>query len=122
MLFFTSDTHFYDPKIIKKYGRKFAAIESMNSALIENWNSVVSMKDEVYILGDFLIGGSGSKANKILEQLNGFKYLIRGNHDEYTDDDNGYFSNWYDRKIFYHKGILERQRRQARGDYSLDDL
>jgi len=90
MLFFTSDTHFYDPEIIKKYGRKFAAIETMNSTLIENWNSVVSAKDEIYILGDFLIGGNGSKANKILDQLNGFKYLIRGNHDEYVEDDNFY--------------------------------
>ena len=34
----------------------------------------------------------------------------------------GYFANWYEKKIFYHKEIIERQRRLARGDTSVDDL
>jgi calcineurin-like phosphoesterase family protein len=94
MLFFTSDTHFNDSKIIKQYGRVFSDIESMNTKLISNWNTVISPTDEVYILGDLMVGGNGIAANELLSQLNGIKYLIRGNHDDYADDKD------FDRNLF----------------------
>jgi len=86
MIYFTSDTHFYHAAAIKHYSRPFLDVEEMNNKLIGNWNKEVKPDDEVYILGDFM-NGSGKQANQILEKLNGVKYLIKGNHDEYLDDE-----------------------------------
>jgi calcineurin-like phosphoesterase family protein len=58
----------------------------MNKEMIERWNSYVTARDEVYILGDFLYKGTGREANKILEKLKGRKYLIKGNHEKYLTD------------------------------------
>jgi calcineurin-like phosphoesterase family protein len=49
----------------------------MNEAMIERWNRVVSPKDTVYHLGDFVFGNPVP----IRERLNGRIILIRGNHD-----------------------------------------
>jgi calcineurin-like phosphoesterase family protein len=52
----------------------------MEEILISNWNSVVKSNDTTYILGDFC----WDKENewlRILQQLNGNKVLILGNHD-----------------------------------------
>lgn len=58
----------------------------MTEGLINNWNSVVTQKDDVYILGDFAFQNSYmtcEKINNILKRLNGNKHLIVGNHDTY---------------------------------------
>ena len=57
----------------------------MNTTLISNWNIVISPKDEVYFLGDLMLGGNGIAANELLRQLNGIKYLVQGDHDDYVD-------------------------------------
>ena len=79
-VFFTSDTHFYHANIINFCKRPFANVETMNEALIENWNEVVGANDIVFHLGDFCFGGSAEWTN-ILNRLNGKIYLIIGNHD-----------------------------------------
>lgn len=86
MVYFTSDTHFNHQNIIKLCGRPFSHIDEMNSVLIQNWNSCVKNDDEIYFLGDFMFKGGGEAANKLIEQLNGKKYLIKGNHDKFVDD------------------------------------
>ena len=43
-VFFTSDTHFYHANIINFCKRPFANVETMNEALIENWNAVVGVE------------------------------------------------------------------------------
>lgn len=83
MIYFTSDLHFYHDKIIGLTSRPFQNAEKMNACLIRNWNEVVQDEDEVYVLGDFTLKG-GVLANTILEQLNGTKYLIKGNHDAFV--------------------------------------
>lgn len=55
-------------------------IEQHDEELIRRWNSKVSDKDTVYILGD-LSFYSGPKTNEILKRLKGKKILIKGNHD-----------------------------------------
>lgn len=55
-------------------------IEQHDEELIKRWNSKVSNKDTVYILGD-LSFYSGPKTNEILKRLKGNKILIKGNHD-----------------------------------------
>lgn len=79
-IFVTSDTHFYHTNILKYENRPFKDINDMNNKMIESWNETVSNKDEVYILGDFSFGNEGETI-KLLNKLNGKKYLINGNHD-----------------------------------------
>ena len=81
-LFFSSDSHFHHSNIIKYCGRPFETAEDMNTALVENWNSVIGPDDHVYHLGDFCFGNV-EKWNQFLEPgvLNGHIHLIIGNHD-----------------------------------------
>jgi len=86
MIYFTADTHFCHSNIIGSCGRPFDNADEMNRALIDNWNSLVTERDEIYILGDFLYKGKGKDANNILSKLKGRKYLIVGNHEKYLAD------------------------------------
>ena len=56
-------------------------VAKMNEMIITNWNSVVGTNDEVYILGDVAMGQI-HLAPPLIRQLNGKKYLVRGNHDK----------------------------------------
>lgn len=76
--FVTSDPHFWDEKVLKH--RPFSNVEKMNKALITNFNNTISNNDELYIVGDFC-HGKDEEILEILYQLNGEKYLIRGNWD-----------------------------------------
>jgi calcineurin-like phosphoesterase family protein len=87
---FTADTHFNHRNILKyNPNRKdnficptddSDAVEAMNQAIVDNWNSVVSVKDTVYHLGDVAFG-KPKDSKKWVAQLNGEIHLIRGNHD-----------------------------------------
>lgn len=79
MIYFTSDTHFWHKNILK-YGRDFKTVEDMNNTLIQNWNVRVKNNDEVWFLGDFAFRNEYDT----LQQLNGKKHLIVGNHDRKT--------------------------------------
>ncbi|HMU99083.1 MAG TPA: metallophosphoesterase family protein [Chitinophagales bacterium] len=88
--FLIADTHFGHSNILTfkshlKTGllrEGFNNINHHDEILIQNWNSVVSKNDKVYHLGD--IGFRNfSSLSKILEQLNGIKVLIKGNHDNF---------------------------------------
>jgi calcineurin-like phosphoesterase family protein len=76
-VFFTADNHFGHDKIRQYCQRPFATVEEMNQALIENWNSVVSAQDIVYVLGDFSFG----HPEQYLSKLYGHVVFIEGNHD-----------------------------------------
>ena len=47
MLYFTGDTHFGDPRVLRIDRRPFATMREHDAALIRNWNEVVSVDDEV---------------------------------------------------------------------------
>jgi len=86
MIYFTADNHFCHFSIIKHCNRPFNDIRTMNNKMIHNWNNVVNKNDEIYILGDFMYRGSAREANEILSRLNGKKYLIKGNHEKYLEE------------------------------------
>lgn len=87
MIYFIADMHFHHENVIEFSHRPYKTVEEMNKQLIENWNSIVtSSKDEVYILGDFLYRGNSDQANTILKQLQGKKFLVKGNHEQYLKD------------------------------------
>jgi calcineurin-like phosphoesterase family protein len=80
-LFFTGDHHFCHANVIKYCNRPFKDVEEMNTALVNNWNSVVDKNDIVFHAGDFCFGGTKQWVY-ILERLNGRIYLAAGNHDK----------------------------------------
>ena len=98
--FFIADTHFGEDNIRRYENRPFESVEEMDVSLIENWNSVVSSDDEVYMLGDF---GAEKKEADVLSRLNGKKYLVKGNHDVYSNEyyRNVGFAEVYDMPVLY---------------------
>ncbi|MEE0858767.1 MAG: metallophosphoesterase [Acutalibacteraceae bacterium] len=82
-IFFIADLHFYDKNIIHYENRPFNSVEDMNNKIISNWNKVVLDNDFVYIVGDF---GAENNEAEILNKLNGTKYLIKGNHDTFSNE------------------------------------
>lgn len=93
MIYFTSDTHFGHKNIIKHTGRPFYSIQEMDDILVRNWNRKVGVYDDIYILGDVSMKGA-EYVQEILVKLNGRKYLVRGNHDKFADQEG------FDKNIF----------------------
>lgn len=77
-IFFTSDTHFGDHRVLNISRRPFASVAEMNTALIQRWNARVGTDDEIWHLGDFALAKDGPA---ILANLNGRKHLVSGNND-----------------------------------------
>lgn len=93
-IFFTSDLHFNHFNIIKFCGRPCTNIEEMHEMLIKRWNEKVPKDGVTYILGD--VSWKGADETKcLLDQLNGKKILIIGNHD-YTSVIDQCFDEAYD--------------------------
>lgn len=78
--YWTSDLHFFHKNILDYDERPFGDLDHMHEELIRRWNMVVSPKDEVMVIGDVSFGGT-TKTKAILDQMNGVKLLVRGNHD-----------------------------------------
>lgn len=79
-IYLVSDTHFGQRFAIKYFKRPFKNVEEMHIKLIDNWNSKVDENDIIIILGDFY-AGSKTFSKYLLDNLNGEKILIKGNHD-----------------------------------------
>lgn len=82
--FYISDTHWGHNNVLAFDQRPFKTVEEMDAELIRRWNSVVESGDIVYILGD-MFWIPPAKAKPIMEQLNGQKFLVKGNHDRWHD-------------------------------------
>lgn len=80
MNYFTADLHFGHKNILAFDNRPFTDIQAHDDALIKNWNNVVGIDDDVYILGDISWHNSTTTVD-IFKSLNGNKHLIKGNHD-----------------------------------------
>ena len=80
MIYFTSDLHIGHDKEFLYKPRGFTNICDHDKTLIENWNSMITDADIVFILGDLMLGDI-DYGRGCLKQLNGFKYIIIGNHD-----------------------------------------
>ena len=78
-VFFTSDTHFGDHRVLNLYPRPFSSVADMDAAMVERWNAVVGREDEVWHLGDF--ARTARRAGEVMAQLNGRKHLVIGNND-----------------------------------------
>lgn len=80
-LWFTSDTHFFHENIIKYCNRPFKDAFEMNEVLIANWNKLVKPDDDIIIAGDFIHSGNLELIHRLMDRLNGDKWLCYGNHD-----------------------------------------
>lgn len=87
--FFTADLHLGHKNVIEYCNRPFKSLDHMNKELIRRWNERVKKEDFIYVLGDFCFrnstdkNGNGVKikAQEWIDQLNGNKIFIQGNHD-----------------------------------------
>ena len=97
-IWFTSDIHAFHKNILKHCPERQKIcgakdendIEAWDKWMIEKWNSTVSKKDLVYIIGDFAFGSPDS-VRKLLDKLHGKKFLILGNHDKSSEHLDNYF-------------------------------
>lgn len=80
-IFTISDTHFWHTNIIQLCNRPYTSVQDMNADMIYKWNNRVDPTDTVIHVGDFAFTNDINKIKEIVEQLNGFKILILGNHD-----------------------------------------
>lgn len=82
-IYITADTHWGHKNILNfnPDTRKYLDIDHMNSSMIKEWNNIVTPNDLVYHLGDVAFTNA-EKATAIMNQLNGRKILIKGNHDD----------------------------------------
>jgi len=80
MIYLTSDLHFGHDREFVYRPRGFSSIEEMNSIILYNWNNLITDEDDVYILGDLMLGNNDI-GMILLSQLRGKLHIILGNHD-----------------------------------------
>ena len=85
-VFFTADTHFGHAAARALYRRPFPSVAATDEAMVARWNETVAAEDEVWHLGDFVVGprresAVAEAAASLLARLNGRKRLIIGNND-----------------------------------------
>lgn len=82
MIYITSDWHLFHNRPFIYETRGFETIEEMNETIINNYKSIVKPDDDIYILGDILLGGPDSLEDgiNILNNIPGRIHLVRGNH------------------------------------------
>lgn len=76
----SSDHHFFHKNIIRFAGRPHASVDEMNQDMVDKHNAVVRPED-ISILGGDIGFGPVDATNEILNEMNGYKILIIGNHD-----------------------------------------
>lgn len=107
-IYVISDTHFGHWFANWFWERPYKSLKAMNEKMIDIWNSNITDKDLVIIVGDFC-AGSTKFINKIVSSLNGEKILVKGNHDtkrRYTKLLNTDEIRIYDRLEFTHNDKL----------------
>ena len=80
MIYLSSDLHFNHNKPFIYADRGFSSVDEMNTTIIDNFNSVLTDRDDLYLLGDTLMGNT-SETILLFQQLKGKIHLIWGNHD-----------------------------------------
>lgn len=80
MIYYIGDLHLMHENCLKFDNRPFETVEEMNEAIITNWNSKVTKRDTVFVVGDVCMKVT-PEVLQTLRQLNGTKYLAIGNHD-----------------------------------------
>ena len=91
-VFFTSDYHLQHLKIIQYANRPFVqnklGMLECESLITKNYNKIVNENDFVVFIGDLSCSRNPNKyyIKNYIRALNGRKILIKGNHDNLTDE------------------------------------
>ena len=101
-IFITADLHMGHNNLITRGVRsQFKDCEEHDQTIITNWNNRIPKSGITYIIGDVVWNQDFS----ILDNLNGQKIIIKGNHDKKDDlnraKSQGYICNWH-----YQKGMM----------------
>lgn len=79
-IYFTSDWHIGHENVLRYDQRPFDDLDEMHKTLVNNFNQYVPKHGITYFLGDMGLCSHGL-LKSIVDQLNGTKVLILGNHD-----------------------------------------
>lgn len=95
-IWFSSDLHANHPAVMKHHAntRRGKDCTEMTFLMLESFNSVVKQDDHLYLIGDIAMGGKVA-IEHFLQNLNGKKYLVLGNHD-YTIRDNAKLAAYFE--------------------------
>ena len=78
-IYLTSDLHFgHDREFVWKV-RGYKSVEEMNEEQVRKWNEIIFEEDDVYVLGDLMLGDTSNI--EYLKRLNGKIHIVLGNHD-----------------------------------------
>lgn len=82
-VYFMGDGHFAHRNILK-YRPEFSTIEQHNQTIIDNINAVVTVRDKMFFMGDWVFDDSALALIAKIKCPN--KHLVLGNHDDYNVD------------------------------------
>lgn len=78
-IFLTSDPHMgHDREFIWK-PRGYESVSTMNISQVQKWNGIIEDDDDVYVLGDVMLGDASNI--EFIKQLKGRIHIVLGNHD-----------------------------------------
>lgn len=77
-IYYHSDWHLNHDFVARTRG--FESVEAHDEWLIDNINSVIRPRDQLWVLGDLTMSSLGNALEKI-KRINGVKHLVLGNHD-----------------------------------------
>lgn len=81
-IFLTSDLHFgHDREFVWKV-RGYDSVQAMNLVQVQKWNETVEDDDDIYVLGDLMLGSTDGI--EFIKQLRGKLHIVLGNHDTAT--------------------------------------
>ncbi|WP_419845594.1 metallophosphoesterase [Candidatus Poriferisocius sp.] len=102
---YTSDHHFGHSNIIRYCGRPFVDADAMDKEMVARWNDVVADEDEVWILGDLVMGKKDQGLANHVARLRGRKVLVPGNHDRCWQ---GHKDHRWERADYYRIGGIAK--------------
>ena len=80
-IFFTSDWHIGHENVLKFCNRPFDDLVDMHKKIVKRFNATVTPNSVTYFLGDMGLC-SQTVLKDVIDQLNGVKVLVLGNHDK----------------------------------------
>lgn len=83
MIFFSSDYHFGHDKEFLWGPRGLPSMFANSQAIVGNHNAIVKDEDDVYVLGDLMLGDN-EYGLQMIKSLKGKLHIILGNHDTDT--------------------------------------
>ena len=82
MKYFCSDTHINHKSILELQPRPFLTLSEHDESIINNICNTVNKDDELFFVGDVIMGEDIEYGLNLLRKIKCHKFLIKGNHDK----------------------------------------